>query len=95
MRGSLAAGRVEDNVVRAANKSGERTRPRVLAMAPRHREFFFPPATIVSARAPKPARDGACAPQTVAETNFGDASGVALTDVTLVIVTVLTSFSPL
>jgi hypothetical protein len=45
--------------------------PRVLAMAPRHRELFlayFQPAypngtKIVSARAPKPAREGACAPQ--------------------------------
>jgi hypothetical protein len=39
----------------ARSASGERTRPRVLAMAPRHREFLG--TTIVSARAPKPARE--------------------------------------
>src|ERR1043166_964056 len=41
---------------------GERTRPRGLAMAPPPSRTY-PEAEIVSARAPKPAREGACAPQ--------------------------------
>jgi hypothetical protein len=49
---------------------GERTRPRVLAMAARHREIFLnvvirriDQTGSVSVRAPKRAREGACAPQ--------------------------------
>ena len=55
---------------RAKVRSGERTRPRVLAMTSSSSRTFLLPATrpplpwkFVAARAPQPAREGACAPR--------------------------------
>jgi hypothetical protein len=61
-----------------ARQSGERTRPRVLAMAPRHRELFlaYKQTThpngrkIVSARALKAAREARALPGMVQPRHF-------------------------